>query len=98
MPKHRQNKTKIELVAEIAKASGASQGDCMATLNQFFKVVADALRAGKSIELRSFGTFSPKHRKPRPAWNPRTMKKIMVPERVVPTFKASKELKKAVNP
>jgi nucleoid DNA-binding protein len=39
------------------------------------------------VELRNFGIFEVKRRKPRAARNPRTGEKVMVPEKCVVTFK-----------
>jgi nucleoid DNA-binding protein len=98
MSKHRPNRKKIELVAIVARVTGARQAVCLEVINQFLEAIADTLRDGKTIELRKFGTFAAKDRKARPALNPRTLEKCIVPARIVPVFKASPELKKAVNP
>jgi integration host factor subunit beta len=47
-------------------------------------------------ELRSFGVFQVKRRKARQARNPRTGEKVMVPERLVVTFKPGREMEQQV--
>ena len=42
-------------------------------------------------------TFVPKRKESREAFNPRTKKKISIPEKVVPAFKAGSSFKDAVN-
>jgi nucleoid DNA-binding protein len=48
------------------------------------------------IELRNFGVFEVKKRKPRTARNPRTGAKVYVPEKYVVTFKPGKEMEERV--
>lgn len=45
------------------------------------------------IELRGFGTFGVKKRKPRVARNPKTGEEVQVPSRKTPFLKPGKELK-----
>ena len=49
------------------------------------------------VELRGFGTFGVKHRKPKKARNPGTGESIFLPERHVPTFKPAKNMRSHVN-
>lgn len=48
------------------------------------------------IELRGFGTFGVKKRKPRVARNPKTGAEVQVPSRKTPFFKPGKELKNSM--
>ncbi len=48
------------------------------------------------IELRGFGTFGIKKRKPRVARNPKTGEPVKVPERKSPYFKAGREMRQAI--
>jgi nucleoid DNA-binding protein len=58
--------------------------------------VKGALRQGRHIEIRGFGTFKVAVRKPRTARNPRTGETVPLPERKVPVFKVSRDLKERV--
>lgn len=89
--------TKADLVDEIAEAVGLTKVETEAIVNRFLIAIGDALRQGKGIEIRGFGTFKVKEKKPRVARNPRTGEKVDVPRRYVPTFKPSKELKQLVD-
>ncbi len=88
--------TKADLVDEIAQRTGLTKKDVAETVDEFLDGVARALVAGKHIEIRGFGTFKVKDRKPRIARNPRTGEQVPVPSRKVPVFKVSKELKDKV--
>jgi integration host factor beta subunit len=89
--------TKADLVDEISQRSGLTKKDVAETVDEFLEAVSRALTAGKHIEIRGFGTFKVKERKPRTARNPRTGDAVQVPSRRVPVFKVSKELKDRVS-
>jgi len=88
--------TKADLVDEIAQRTGLTKKDVADTVDEFLEAVSRALIGGKHIEIRGFGTFKVKDRKPRTARNPRTGEAVHVPPRKVPVFKVSKELKDRV--
>ena len=88
--------TKADLVEEIANSTGLTKKEIAEAVDQFLKTVSDALAEGKHLEIRGFGTFKVKQRKARIARNPRTGEPAPVPERKVPVFKVSKELKDLV--
>jgi integration host factor subunit beta len=56
-----------------------------------------SLRVGDKIEIRGFGSFRTRQRKPRVGRNPKTGDRVEVPAKKIPFFKPSKELKDLVN-
>jgi len=56
-----------------------------------------ALSTGERIEIRGFGSFSLRYRRPRIGRNPKSGMKVQINERYVPHFKPGKNLKKRVN-
>ena len=67
-------------------------------LDSFAESIEKALREGRNIELRGFGTFFVKKIKEKhSARNPKTGEIIYVPEKNKVRFKASKFLKKFIN-
>src|SRR5438093_11385122 len=58
--------------------------------------IIDTLEKERRIELRNFGVFEVKLRKPRKARNPRTGAKVDVPAKCVVTFKPGKEMEERV--
>src|ERR1700681_2552704 len=58
--------------------------------------IIDTLEKERRIELRNFGVFEVKQRKPRKARNPRTGESVMVPARFVVTFKPGLEMEERV--
>ena len=89
--------TKADIVDEIAERTGLTKKDVADTVDAFLDAVSKSLASGQHIEIRGFGTFKVKDRKPRLARNPRTGESVPVPARRVPLFKVSKELKEIVS-
>ena len=62
----------------------------------FLSSVVDVLQSGDHIEIRGFGTFKVVERASRTGRNPKTGDVVKIPERTLPVFKPSKELRTAV--
>jgi len=88
--------TKADLVDRVTAATGLTKRDVAVVVDRFIEAVSAALAAGSHIEIRGFGSFKVKSRRARVARNPRTGATVEVPEKLVPYFKVSKELKKVV--
>ena len=71
--------------------------ECVLVIDAFLAAVKEALARGDGIELRGFGTFKVRHRKPRTARNPRTGEPVEVPPRRVPVFNPSRLLRNRVD-
>jgi len=89
--------TKADIVDVIASATGLTKVETEAVVDGFIQTVINAMREGKNIEIRGFGSFKVKKRKGRIARNPRTGEQVMVDEHFVPVFKVSKDLKHSVD-
>jgi nucleoid DNA-binding protein len=88
--------TKKDIAKEIAQAAGITQAQAQDIVQRVFNGIIEALVEKGRIELRNFGVFEVKKRKPRQARNPRTGEKVLVPERVVVTFKPGLEMEERV--
>ncbi|NHO31510.1 integration host factor subunit beta [Acetobacter fallax] len=90
--------TRSELVAEIAAANPhLLVRDVELIVHTIFDELTQALARGDRVELRGFGAFTVKKRDARAGRNPRTGDSVAVDEKVVPFFKAGKELRERVN-
>ena len=89
--------TKADIVDVIASATGLTKVETEAVVDGFITTVIGAMKEGKNIEIRGFGSFKVKKRKGRIARNPRTGEQVQVDEHFVPVFKVSKDLKNLVN-
>ncbi|MBE0435936.1 MAG: HU family DNA-binding protein [Methylomicrobium sp.] len=88
---------KSELIDAIADSSGLTKADAGRALDGFLSAVTTALSKGDSLALVGFGTFSVKERAERKGRNPQTGEEITISAAKIPTFKAGKTLKDAVN-
>jgi integration host factor subunit beta len=59
--------------------------------------VAQALARGDRVELRGFGAFTAKDRKARIGRNPKTGAPVPVQQKLMPFFKAGKDLRMRLN-
>lgn len=91
------NVTKADIVDKIAGETGLTKLETKAVVDGFLLSIIDALADGKRIELRGFGVFSVKSRKPRMARNPRTGDPVPLEERFIPSFKVSSEFQEKVH-
>lgn len=89
--------TKRDIVIDIANQTGFTQGEIKTVIEGLLGSISDVMAENNSIELRGFGTFYPKVRKPRPARNIHTGEVIPLKKRVVPLFRYSSMVKDLVN-
>ena len=88
--------TKADLVEEIAQQTGVSRNHTAIIVDGLLDSVCRALSDGKHLEIRGFGTFKVRERRARRARNPRSGTEVLVPAKLVPVFKPSRELKTLV--
>jgi len=88
--------TKADLVELISTQTGVSRNHTAIVVDQLLESVCNALSEGKHLEIRGFGTFKVRERRARRARNPRSGTEVLVPAKLVPVFKPSKELKASV--
>ncbi len=88
--------TKKEIVKEISEQLGLTQLKTKEIVQKTFDAIVETLLREKRIELRNFGVFEVKKRKPRKARNPRTGERVDVEAKMVVTFKPGKEMEERV--
>jgi integration host factor beta subunit len=71
--------------------------DVTYAVNIIFDSMIDAIKRGERIELRGFGSFVVRERKPRMGRNPKSGAEVKLEERKVPFFKTGKELRLMVD-
>ena len=85
--------TKNDLINETAILCGITRDDVRVAIEQFFLAVKDTIKDGNSLEIRGFGTFSPKTCNPRVGRNLQTGELIPLATGKSMNFKFSSELK-----
>lgn len=88
---------KSELIEAIAASADIPKAAAGRALDAMVDNVADALKKGDQVVLVGFGTFSVKDRAARTGRNPQTGQPIQIAAARIPSFKAGKALKDAVN-
>ena len=88
--------TKKEMAKAIADEMGILQTQAQEIVQRVFDGSVETLVQEGRIELRNFGVFEVKKRKPRKARNPRTGEKVKVPAKLVVTFKPGREMEQRV--
>lgn len=87
---------KSELIDVIAAQADISRAAAGRALDATVAAVTDALKAGDSVSLIGFGTFSVGERAPSTGRNPRTGTTLTIKGAKVPKFRPGKSLKDAV--
>ncbi len=89
---------KSELVERLARAyPNLYHRDIERAVNRIFAEITQALARGERVEIRGFGAFTVKQRDARTGRNPRTGDPVDVDAKVVPFFRAGKELRDRLN-
>ena len=88
---------KNELIEAVAERTGLAKSDAARAVEAVLGTLTEALKRGDTVALSGFGTFLSKERAARTGRNPRTGESIAIPASRVPSFKAGKGLKDALN-
>jgi len=88
---------KKDLIEIIAKEQDQlPYRDIELSVKTIIKSMVKSLRKGERIEIRGFGSFSLRYRRPRVGRNPKSGQSVSIEERYVPHFKPGKNLKERV--
>lgn len=88
---------KSELIDQIAAAADIPKAAAGRALDAMLDSITNALKKDDTVALVGFGTFSVKSRAARTGRNPQTGATINIAAAKIPSFKAGKGLKDAVN-
>ena len=88
--------TKKDMVIKISEDANLKQVDVKKVVQMMLDSITQALSKGETVELRNFGVFKVKVRKPRIGRNPKTGTTVPIPERKIVSFKSGMIMKKKV--
>lgn len=88
---------KSELIETVAETGGLTKTAAARAVDCVINAVAGTLSRGDQVTIIGFGTFSVRNRAARAGRNPQTGEKIKIKASKIPSFKAGKALKDAVN-
>lgn len=87
---------KSELIDAVAQSADISKAAASRAVDAMVESITQALRNDDQVTLVGFGTFSVRQREARAGRNPQTGQTIEIKAAKIPTFKAGKGLKDAV--
>ncbi len=88
---------KAELIHAAAEKAGVSKKEAEAVVNAALDAIVAAMKESEKVQIGGFGSFEVKNRPARTGRNPRTKESIAIPASKVPTFKAGKAFKDAID-
>jgi integration host factor subunit beta len=88
---------KSDLIAQLSEREQLSGKEAFDIVNWVFDGFTDALRKGRRVEIRGFGSFTVRNYSPYLGKNPKTGQRVQVGSKKLPYFKVGKELKERVN-
>ena len=88
--------TKKDLANAIADEMGLTQIQVKEIIQRVFDGITETLLNEGRLELRNFGVFEVKQRRPRRARNPRTGETVQVPAKRVVSFKSGRVMAERV--
>ena len=89
--------TKAELVDHVTALGDLTRRDGEVIVETLFDSIIDALKTNDKVEVRGFGSFRSRQRKPRTGRNPKTGEAVALSGKYVPHFKPGKDLRERVN-
>ena len=91
------NITRFHIAESIHNEFGLPKKDCIDFVSDIIDIVIEGLKNSDKVKIHNFGTFIVRHKKSRIGRNPKTKKEVMIDERKVISFKASKNVLKYLN-
>ena len=88
--------TKADLIEEVSRLAELTRKDSEIIVETIFDSVVRSLRSGDKIEIRGFGSFRTRQRKPRTGRNPKTGEPMAIKASKTVRFVCSSALKKSL--
>lgn len=96
-PKKAAGLNKKDLTERLSLKAGIPKTKATEYINLLTSLISDALVEGKKVTISDFGTFNLSTRQSFTGFNPQNNEHIVVPQRVIPVFRAGKLLKNSLN-
>ena len=88
--------TRMDLSESVFREVGLSRNESAALVESVLQHISDALAAGETVKISSFGTFSLRSKTARVGRNPKTGDEVPISPRRVLTFRPSHLMKDRV--
>ena len=89
--------TRMDLSEAVFREVGLSRNESAQLVESVLEHMSASLVRGEQVKISSFGTFLVRNKKERIGRNPKTKEEVMIGERKVISFKASKNVLKYLN-
>ena len=91
------NITRFHIAESIHNEFGLPKKDCIEFVSDIIDIIIEGLQNSNKVKIHNFGTFIVRNKKSRIGRNPKTKEEVMIDERKVISFKASKNVLKYLN-
>ena len=82
-----------EFISELSRKSGYSNKDTAQFVSSVLGTITQELQEGNTVVLQGFGTFEVKKKMERVTINPVTKQRLLIPPKLMLSFKPSTSLK-----
>lgn len=82
-----------EFIAELSRKFGYTNKDTAQLVSSVLSIMTQELQEGNTIVLQGFGTFEVKKKLERVSVNPATQQRMLIPPKLVLSYKPSATLK-----
>lgn len=82
-----------EFIAELSQRMGVSTKETTQTIESLLSGLVEELQDGKSVAVQGFGSFEVKKKAERISVNPTTKERMLIPPKLVLSYKPSNILK-----
>ena len=89
--------TRADLAEAVYRRLGLSRTESAGMVEMVLKEICDAIIAGETVKLSSFGSFMVRDKGLRVGRNPKTGREVPIPPRRVTVFKPSNIMKQRIN-
>ena len=89
--------TRADLAEAVYRRLGLSRTESAAMVEMVLNEICDAIVAGETVKLSSFGSFMVRDKGLRVGRNPKTGREVPIPPRRVTIFKPSNIMKQRIN-
>ena len=94
---NKHNISREEIAEAMKNEFGFNRKLCLDIVNDIIDIIIIGLKSDNKVKIHNFGTFKLKNKKSRIGRNPKTKEEVMISERKVISFKASKNVLKHLN-
>ena len=91
------NFTRDDIAESLNNEFGLTKKDCLIFVNDIIDTIIEGLKQNGYVKIHNFGSFKIKRKSSRIGRNPKTKEDVLINERNVLTFKASKRVLNFLN-